>query len=110
MGISNNRVSATRNEQVFRFVIRDAAMTRATATIHAENLDVALNRLYTLFPGSDLSETEVEHTGQRRSNELQSINGVATPRSKAVWDCLSTKFKSSNGLYSKPDQLAGFVQ
>jgi hypothetical protein len=65
MGISNNRVSATRNEQVFRFIIRDAAMTRATVTIHAEDLDVALNRLHILFPGSDLSDTEVEHTGQR---------------------------------------------
>ena len=65
MGISNNRVSATRNEQVFRFVIRDAAMTRATVTIHAENLDVALNRLHILFPGSELSVTDVEHTWQR---------------------------------------------
>ena len=64
MLISNHKVSATRNKQVFRFVIRDAAMTRATVTIHAENLDMALNWLHILFPESDLSDTEVEHTGQ----------------------------------------------
>ena len=65
MGISNKRVSATSSERVFRFVIRDAAMTRATVTLHAEDLVDALNRLHILFPGSDLSDTEVEHTGQR---------------------------------------------
>lgn len=65
MYISNPKVSASRNEQVFRFVIRDAAITRATVTIHAENLEIALNWLHILFPGSDMSDTEVEHTGQR---------------------------------------------
>ena len=64
MGISNSSLSATRNEQVFRFVIRDATMTRATVTIHAEDLDVALNRLHVLFPESDLSDTLVDHAGQ----------------------------------------------
>ena len=53
------------NHQVFRFVIRCDVITRATVTIHAENLDVALNRLHILFPGSELSVTDVEHTGQR---------------------------------------------
>ncbi len=55
------QISNDRNEQVFTFVIRGGDITRATATIHAEDIDVAWKRVYALFPGRDLSDIEVEH-------------------------------------------------
>ena len=60
MHISNSSVSRQRSEQVFTFFIRRDSVTRTTVTIFAEDLDVAWDRLRALFPGSDLSDTEVE--------------------------------------------------
>lgn len=61
MHIWNHSASAHRTDQVFKFFIRGDSVTRATVTILAEDVDVAWNRLHALFPGSDLSDTEVQH-------------------------------------------------
>ena len=61
MHICNDSASAHGIDQVFKFFIRGDSVTRATVTILAEDVDVAWNRLHTLFPGSDLSDTEVQH-------------------------------------------------
>ena len=60
MHTSNSNVSRHNSEQVFTFFIRRESVTRATVTIFAEDLDVAWNRVRALFPGSDLSDTEVQ--------------------------------------------------
>ena len=61
MHIRKDSASAHGTDQVFKFLIRGDSVTRATVTILAEDVDVAWNRLHTLFPGSDLSDTEVQH-------------------------------------------------
>lgn len=56
-------ISNYSTEQVFTFFIKGDSVTRATATIHAKDLDVAWKRVHALFPGMDLSDTEVQHAG-----------------------------------------------
>ena len=63
MHVSNHEVSAQRADQVFEFSIKGDSVTRATVTIFAEDLDAAWNRVRALFPGSDLSDTEVQQLG-----------------------------------------------
>ena len=58
------KLSTERSEQVFKFFIRDESVTRTTVTIFAADLDVAWNRVRDLFPGSDLSDTEVQQADQ----------------------------------------------
>jgi hypothetical protein len=69
MSISNNRVSAHWKDQAFKFLIRRDSVTKATVTLHAEDLDVAWIQLHALFPGSDLSDTEVQHAGRHSLKE-----------------------------------------
>ena len=64
MHASSNSISTRQTDQVFMFTIRNDSVTRAMVTIFAEDLDVAWSRVRALFPGSDLSETEVQHAGQ----------------------------------------------
>ena len=63
MNVSNLKRYADKTDQIFLFSIRDDAVTRASVTIFAEDLDAAWNRLHTLFPGWDLSDTEVQQAG-----------------------------------------------
>ncbi len=60
MHTSNSNVSRHNTEQIFTFFIRRESVTRATVTIFAEDLNVAWKRVRALFPGSDLSDTEVQ--------------------------------------------------
>ena len=62
MHASNLKRYPDRADQVFLFSIRDDSVTRASVTIFAEDIDAAWNRLHTLFPGWDLSDTEVKQT------------------------------------------------
>ena len=62
MHIRKDSASAHGAEQVFTFFIKGKSITRATVTIHAEDVGIAWKRLHALFPGSDLSDTEVQHT------------------------------------------------
>jgi hypothetical protein len=64
MHTSDERASAHRTDHIFKFFIRGDAVTRATVTIHAEDVDVAWNWLHILFPESDLSDTEVQYAGR----------------------------------------------
>ena len=64
MHSTGSKLSTERSEQVFKFLIRDESVTRTTVTIFAEDLDVAWNRVRDLFPGSDLSDTEVQQADQ----------------------------------------------
>lgn len=61
MNTGNHRTYADKTDQVFKFFIKSGSVTRATVTILAEDIDVAWNRVNALFPGSDLSETDVQH-------------------------------------------------
>ena len=61
MDTGNYRVSGYQDEQSFKFFITGGSVTRATVTILAKNLDVARNMANALFPGSDLSEHDVQH-------------------------------------------------
>ena len=69
MNISKDKVSAHCNDRAYKFFIRRDSETRATVTIHAEDLDVAWIKLHALFPGTDLSNTEVQHAGRHSLNE-----------------------------------------
>ena len=69
MNISDDKASAHWNDRAFKFLIRRNSETRATVTIHAEDLDVAWIKLHALFPGTDLSNTEVQHAGRHSLNE-----------------------------------------
>ena len=69
MNISDDKASAHWNDRAFKFLIRRNSVTRATVTIHAEDLDGAWIQLHALFPGSDLSDTEVQHAGRHSLNE-----------------------------------------
>lgn len=55
------RHAHTDKNHVFRFLIKRGSVTRTTITIQAKDISDARNRLQALHPGSDLSETEVEH-------------------------------------------------
>ena len=61
MHTRNHTTAGRGTNQVFRFLIKGNSVTRATVTIQAEDSDVAWNRLHALFPGSDHSETEMQH-------------------------------------------------
>jgi hypothetical protein len=61
MHTRNHSTAAQGTNQVFRFLIKGNSVTRATVTILAEDSDMAWNRLYALFPGSDHSETEMQY-------------------------------------------------
>ena len=61
MHTRNHSIAAQGSNQVFRFLIKGNSVTRATVTILAEDSDVAWSRLLALFPGSDHSETEMQH-------------------------------------------------
>lgn len=63
MHVSNNNLSTQRSDQVFMFSIRSDKLIRATVTIFAEDLDGAWSRVHALFPGWDLSDTDVHQTG-----------------------------------------------
>lgn len=64
MNTSNHALSTPGAEQVFKFFIRGDSVPRATVTILARDIDVAWGRIQALFPGSDLSDTEVQHRGR----------------------------------------------
>ena len=57
----NHSIAGQDTNQVFRFLIKGNSVTRATVTILAEDSDVAWSRLHALFPGSDHTETEMQH-------------------------------------------------
>lgn len=61
MATGNYRVSVHQPDQSFKFFVRDGSVTRATVTILAKDPGVARNMASALFPGSDLSESEVQH-------------------------------------------------
>lgn len=69
MNTVNQNVSAQAIDQVFKFCIRGDSVIRTTVTIHAKNLDGAWNWLRILFPGADLSDTEVQHGGHHSLSE-----------------------------------------
>lgn len=62
MDICKDSASDHKSQQIFKFLIKGKSITRATVTIHAEDVGIAWKRLHALFPGSDLSDTEVKHT------------------------------------------------
>jgi hypothetical protein len=64
MHTNNRRAPAQRTDHAFKFLIRSNAVTRTTVTIHAEDVKVAWSWLQILFPGSDLSDTEVEQAAR----------------------------------------------
>ena len=61
MDTDNYRVSGHQADHPFKFFIRDGSLIRATVTILAKDLRVARNMGNALFPGADLSESEVPH-------------------------------------------------
>ena len=63
MHICNDSESSQRTDQVFKFFMRGDSVTRMTVTIHAQDVDVAWNWLHTLFPGTDLTNTVLQHSG-----------------------------------------------
>jgi hypothetical protein len=64
MNTGNYTTYADKTDQVFKFFIRSGSVTRATVTILAKDIDVAWIRVNALFPGSDLSDTDVWHSGR----------------------------------------------
>ena len=69
MDTGNQKTSAQAIDQIFKFFISVDSAVRTTVTIHAENLDSAWNRLHVLFPGADLSNTEVQHATDHSPGE-----------------------------------------
>jgi hypothetical protein len=61
MDTGNYSVSINQADHPYKFFIRDGSLTRATVTILAKNPRVARNMANALFPGADLSESEVPH-------------------------------------------------
>ena len=61
MDTANNRVLVKQADHPYKFFIRDGSLTRATVTILAQDPRVARNMVKALFPGADLSESEVPH-------------------------------------------------
>ena len=59
MGISHRRVRTYRANRVFKFSPRATRRPGATVTAPAQNLDVTWNRIYALFHGSNLSNTDL---------------------------------------------------
>ena len=65
MNLSSNCTTTRGGERTFRFLVRGGSVTRATLTLRAEDIEVAWARMHALFPGADLSETEVELPGRQ---------------------------------------------
>lgn len=63
MNTGECRTDEDRNDQVFRFFIEGGSVTRATVTILAQDLEIALRRVHALFPGSDHREIEARTAG-----------------------------------------------
>jgi hypothetical protein len=65
--IVNQRSNGTviDENRTFRFLIKGGTVTRATVTLRAEDAAVAWSRMHALFPGADLSDTEVQLPGQQ---------------------------------------------
>jgi len=58
MNTGKHQTGAFSDDQVFRFLIKGGSVPRATVTILAEDMEIALRRVHALFPGSDHSEIE----------------------------------------------------
>ena len=65
--IVNQRSNSTLSDgdSIFCFLIKGGTVTRATVTLRAEDAAVAWARMHALFPGADLSDTEVHLPGQQ---------------------------------------------
>ena len=63
MNTGERRTDAGSNDQEFWFFIEGGSVTRATVTILAQDLEIALRRVHALFPGSDHSEIEPRTAG-----------------------------------------------